>query len=450
MKVQGSKFLVVGLARTGLAAARFLASKGGIVTVTDLKTKTELKDEVELLSGSKVKLELGRHVQRSFTESDYIVLSPGIPRSIKPLEAAVKAGVPVISDVELASLLTRTPIIAVTGTNGKTTVTSLIGEIIEADGQTSFVGGNIGNPVSEYLASNKRTNHLVLEVSSFQLESTDKFKPKVAVLLNLAEDHLDRYADYEEYVQAKARILRNLSEKDIVVANYDDRRVRELVSGLEGPTVLYFSAVNKDVMGAYIERNSFFLRLSEDAEVEEYPLDKRKIRGIHNVENMMAAAISCRMSGISKEAVLKSIETFRGVEHRLEFVKRKCNVYFYNDSKGTNVNSMMKSINSFQEPVILIAGGKDKGCDFTPLIPTVQNKVKSLILVGEAKERINRSIGDHAETYLVGTFDEAVFMAYQKSRSGDVILLSPGCSSFDMFRDYEHRGRRFKEIVDMF
>ena len=456
---KGMKALVVGLGRSGVSATKLLVKKGIRTTVTDELNKTDLKPSLDALEGVSFKSELGKHVLKSFTDSDFIVVSPGVRLDIKPLQQAVKSGVPVISELELASQFIHEPLIAVTGTNGKTTTTSLIAAMIQEGGKTAFLGGNIGTPLSEYAARREKCDFVVVEVSSFQLDATFSFKPHVAVYLNFAPDHLDRYENYEAYLQAKMRMISQMSEEDFVVANLRDQKMISLMTGCK-PKVLHFTSDSRKQIPSPFSES--FHGMTFESVIGELHLHTQRwkdhafdvkgslLRGVHNRENIMAAILASKLAGIHNEAIQRVIKTFKPLPHRMEFVARKNQVLFINDSKGTNIHSLIRSLQSFAEPVILIAGGKDKGEEFDPLAPYVRRHVKNLILVGEAKEKLNRAVGDSTETFLVGTFEEAIYLAYQKSRSGDVVLLSPGCASQDMFKNYEERGEVFKRIVNTF
>jgi UDP-N-acetylmuramoylalanine--D-glutamate ligase len=450
--------LVVGLGRSGVAATKLLCKKGYKVTVTDELNKTDLKDALEALEPYEFKAELGKHVLKTFSEQDLIVVSPGVRLDIKPLQHAEKANVPIISEIELAAQYISEPIIAVTGTNGKSTTASVIAEMIRAGGKTVFLGGNIGTPLCDYPLKREKADWVVVEVSSFQLDTCRQFKPHVAVILNVAPDHLDRYPSFEEYAASKIRLQMNMGEEDYVISNLRDAKLQTLLAGTKAKTLHFTSdpvakwspAVAEKFQGAYLATGTSLQLKASRWKDHLYPVADSALRGIHNRENMMAALLAAKLAGVSNEAIQKTLTTFKPLPHRMEFVGRKNSVFFYNDSKGTNVHSLMRSLESFNEPVILIAGGRDKGEDYGPLAPSIRRHVKNLILVGEAKEKLNRAIGDFSETFLVGTFEEAVYLAYQKSRSGDVILLSPGCASQDMFKNFEERGDYFKKIVATF
>jgi UDP-N-acetylmuramoylalanine--D-glutamate ligase len=444
MDLHGKRVLVVGLARTGIATAKFLKTKGSLVTTTEVQPREEMKEAVEELKGIGISMEWGGHQIETFLKQDIIVVSPGVDLSIHPIQKAVGQGVRVISEIELAYSFIRVPIIAVTGTNGKTTTTLLIGAMLKEDGKKVGVGGNVGEPLVLFTNGKDRWEVLVVEISSFQLEAIEDFRPRISVLLNITEDHLDRYSRYEDYIDAKMRIFANQNSEDWAILNRDDPIMTRYRAKVKAKKVL-FSLREKLDEGTFSNGQSISLRLGR--EVEEYSLSKTPLKGIHNVENMMAALTAARVFGCSKKAVQKVLNRFEGLEHRLEFVREIEGVRFYNDSKGTNVGSVVKSLQSFSEPVILIAGGKDKNGDLSPLKELVRERVKYLILMGEAQERMARELGGQTDTVLAKTMEEAVSLARQKAKGGEVVLLSPACSSFDMFKDYKERGRVFKEEV---
>ncbi len=455
---KGMKALVVGLGRSGVAATKLLCKKGVKVIVTDELNKSDLKEALEALDGYSYHAELGKHVLKNFSEVDFIVVSPGVRLDIKPLQHAEKTKIPIISELELACQFISEPIIAVTGTNGKTTTSTLIAEMIQAGGKTAFLGGNIGVPLSDYASRRDKCDYVVCEVSSFQLDTTFSLKPHIAVFMNLAPDHLDRYASYDAYIQAKLKLKLNMTEEDYVIANLRDQKLMGLLSGCPAKQ-LYFTSDSllktpahhvEKFQGAYLETPTTLHLMASRWKDHTFDVKPALLRGLHNKENMMAAMLAAKLAGVTNESIQKVLVSFKPLPHRMEFVARKNQVLFYNDSKGTNVHSLLRSLESFNEPVILIAGGRDKGEDYGMLGAAIRRHVKNLILVGEAKEKLNRAIGDFSETFLVGTFEEAVYLAYQKSRSGDVVLLSPGCASQDMFKNYEERGDYYKRIVNTF
>jgi UDP-N-acetylmuramoylalanine--D-glutamate ligase len=444
MDLRGKKVLVVGMARTGIATAKFLQAKGSLLTTTELKPEEEMKEAVRELKGMGLSTEWGGHRTETFLKQDLIVVSPGIDLIMDPVQKAIRHGVRVISEIELAYHFIHVPILAVTGTNGKTTTTLLLGEMLKEDGRKVGVGGNVGEPLILFADGGDRWDVLVAEISSFQLEAIEDFRPRISVLLNITEDHLDRYPSYADYIRAKVRIFANQNSGDLAILNKDDPIVMQYGGKVRSKKVT-FSMNEKPDQGAFSDGQGISLRLG--GKEEEYSLTKTPLKGVHNVENMMAALTTARSFGCSKKAVQNVLDRFKGLEHRLEFVREIEGVRFYDDSKGTNVGSVVKSLQSFSEPVILIAGGKDKNGDLSPLGELIQKRVKHLILLGEAKERMNRELGGLTNTVMAKTMEEAVSLARQKAKAGEVVLLSPACSSFDMFKDYKERGKVFKEAV---
>jgi len=442
--LNGRRVLVVGLARTGLATSKFLKAKGSIVNTTEMKPKEEMKETVLELEGMSIPTEWGGHRTETFLKQDLIVVSPGVGLNIEPIQKALKKGIQVMSEIELAYHFIRIPIIAVTGTNGKTTTTLLIGEMLKQEGKRVGVGGNVGEPLILFADGGDRWEVLVVEISSFQLEAIEDFRPRFSVLLNITEDHLDRYPRYEDYIEAKVRIFTNQNSGDVAVLNRDDPIVMKYGAKVKAKKV-FFSLKERLDEGAFSRDQWILLRLG--GKEEDYSLTQTALKGVHNVENMMAALTTARIFGCSKKAIEAALGRFAGLEHRLEFVREVEGVRFYNDSKGTNVGSVVKSLQSFSEPIVLIAGGKDKKGDLTPLRELIQSRVKHLILIGEANERMGRELGELTDMAMAKNLEEAVLLAYQSAKRGDVVLLSPACSSFDMFKDYKERGKVFKEAV---
>jgi UDP-N-acetylmuramoylalanine--D-glutamate ligase len=452
-KFKGKRVLIVGAKNTGAALAKFFHSQGAKITISDTKTREQLGQTADMLEEYEPQWDLGGHSAKAVSNQDLIVLSPGVNPHDKALEPARQKGIPITGELELASTLITQPIIAVTGTNGKSTVSKLIYEFLNESGVESWLGGNFGTPLIEFVSQKSKAKVLVVEVSSFQLDTIDTFKPHHAVLLNIAEDHMDRYRSMQDYVTSKKRLFRNANLESTAILNADDSLVLDCARDpmVQRSKLNYFTKRTgfeeqiRRIGGAVNQGKD--VRVYVDGNLETYSVSHMKMRGKHAIENVMAAILAARPYGAKPDAIQKVIDNFAGLPHRLEFVRRKGGVEFYNDSKATNVHSVLRALEAFDEPIILIAGGKDKGVDFMPLTGPVQKKVKNLILVGEAKERLNRIIGDFSETFIIGTFDEAVLLAYQKSRSGDVILLSPGCSSYDMFENFEERGNYFKELI---
>ena len=445
MELKSKNILVVGLARTGAATVQFLVRRGAKVKASDAKTAAELAPFLEPLRGLPVEFELGGHTESFFSDSDLIVISPGVPLDLPPVVKARAKGIPVIGEVELAFRFLRRPLIAITGTNGKTTTTTLVGEMLKGSGKKVFVGGNIGNPLIAYVEGPQDEDWVVAEISSFQLEAVGDFRPKISALLNLTEDHLDRYETFEDYAAAKERIFARQKKEDYALLNADDPLVSARVPGLE-PQVLLFSARRAVPFGSYLTPEGIIFQ-GLNGTRERFDLGRIRIKGAHNLENLMAAIAVAKMCGCPREALQRVMDEFPGIEHRLEWVRRLDGVSYFNDSKGTNVGSVVKSLQSFREPVILIAGGKDKGGDYGPLKGLIAERVRGLALIGEAKERMFSALGGLTESARLGSLEEAVRWARSKARSGEIVLLSPACSSYDMFTNYQERGKRFKEVV---
>lgn len=403
-----------------------------------------MREVWEELRSWEIEIEWGGHSIEHFLRQDLIVLSPGVDPNIEPVQEALKKGIPVISEIELAYHFLKAPLIAITGTNGKTTTTLLTGEMLKEEGKRVGIGGNVGEPLILFADGKEPWEVLVVEISSFQLERIEKFRPRCAVLLNITEDHLDRYPNYNAYIQAKLRIFENQTIEDWAILNRDDPVVMSSLDKIFGKK-LFFTMGKAIEEGAFSNGEEIFLRIHSIE--ERYSLKETPLKGVHNIENMMAAILAARLFGCSPRTIQNVLKRFQGLEHRLEFVREIGGVRFYNDSKGTNVGSVVKSLQSFSEPVILIAGGKDKKTDLSPLKDLIQKRVKRLILIGEARERMAQELGSFTETIKAESLEEAVTLAYQTSKPGDVVLLSPACSSFDMFKDYRERGNIFKELV---
>ncbi len=455
-KFKGKRVLIVGFGKSGVATAKYMSKQGAKITVTDMKQKSELADSVQACADLKIEYELGKHNSKTFQTAELIVVSPGIPLNIKVLDEAREKNIPITGELELAINALKEPLITITGTNGKTTTTMLIGEMFKADNKTVYVGGNIGQPLLDYVTEGLKCDAVIAEISSFQIDLLEKCTPATAVFTNLEEDHLDRYSDMSTYVSSKKKLLNFCDKNSYVVLNHDDPNIKDFSNDNQGK-LIWFTKKNpiqiggpfaENFSGAYYNSTSRQIIAKVLGREETYDLTQFRLLGDHNKENLLGAICAARAMGINPKAIQTVINTFKGVPHRLEFIRKKDGVYFFNDSKGTNVMSVKRSLASFvNNPIILIAGGRDKNGDFTVLGDLVKKRCKTIILLGEAKEKINRAVGDLAETYLVGTFEEAVLLAYQKSRSGDIILLSPGCSSYDMFRNFEERGDYFRKLV---
>ena len=441
----GKSVLVVGLGRSGLAASEVLRRYECSVTATDTSLKSDLNPEARALEEQGVRLALGGHDPALLKGKELIVLSPGVPRAIPLIQEALKQGIPVLSEIEIAWELARAPIVAVTGTNGKSTVVTLLGKIMAAAGFETAVAGNIGIPLCAVAESVPPDGVIVAEISSFQLESVEKFHAKVAVLLNITPDHLDRYPDVESYTAAKARVFANQTPSDFAVLNADDPAQKVFAATL-GAKILSFSFTERKVQhGAFVRGTSFWFRDSA-GEWEITGVDDVPLKGPHNIANVMACVCASAAAGVRPEQMKRPIEEFRGLEHRLEDVAEIDGVAFVNDSKATNVDSMKYALLSFERPVVLIAGGKDKGGNFCKLAQLASQKVKALVLIGQAADKI-KSSWPSVKSSKAGSMEEAVATGLRLSSPGDVVLLAPGCASFDMFKDFEHRGRVFKEAV---
>ena len=444
MELLNKKILVVGLARTGVAVARFLTAQGARVTITDMKDEATLAPFLDQLADQDIDYELSKHERHSFLMADLIVVSPGVPMDIKPLLLAKAQRRPIISEIELAARFLTAPLVAITGTNGKTTTTTLTGEIFAACGFKTFVGGNIGNPLIELVTSGEAVDRVVVELSSFQLEGIVDFRPQVAVLLNITEDHLDRYATYQEYIDAKLRIFENQTSEDYAVLNMDDPLIAAHACKMKA-RVVPMSQRQEFTQGIFYRNGSIVYRW--EGREELFATASFRLKGVHNIDNIMAALASTLLMGCDAGQALAAVEAFAGLPHRMEFVREVHGVAWYEDSKGTNVGSVVKSLESFDSGITLIAGGKDKGGEYTPLADLVTERVSHLILIGEAKERMHNALGSLTDTHLVDTLDDAVRLAHRLTSPGGVVLFSPACSSFDMFKNYEERGERFKSLV---
>jgi UDP-N-acetylmuramoylalanine--D-glutamate ligase len=444
MDLNGKNILVVGLARTGVAVARFLVAQGARVTVTDMRDEEKLAQFLEELSDLEIDFELGRHVPHSFLMADLIVVSPGVPMDIKPLAMARSQKRRVVSEVELASWFIEAPMIAITGTNGKTTTTTITGEIFRGCGFETFVGGNIGRPLIELVSSGEPVQRVVVELSSFQLEGVESFRPQVAVLLNLTEDHLDRYENFQQYIDAKLRIFENQTAEDFAVLNLDDPLVAACAPKLKA-RVFPMSRLQELEEG--ISYRDGFITFAHNGKVLRFGTAGFRLKGVHNLDNIMASLAATLLLRCDGDCAYQTVSSFKGLPHRMEFVAEIAGVSWYEDSKGTNVGSVVKSLESFDSNITLIAGGKDKGGSYEPLAPLVAERVSHLILIGEARVRINEALGSLTDTHLVSSLEEAVALSRALTTRGGTVLFSPACSSFDMFKDYEERAERFKALV---
>jgi UDP-N-acetylmuramoylalanine--D-glutamate ligase len=444
MELNGKRVLVVGLGKSGVASALFLKKHGARVAVSDTKSGDELRNEIPVLLDNGITVETGGHGERTFRGQDLIVVSPGVPVDAPPLKQARSLGESVIGEIELAAQFLPGPIVAITGSNGKTTTTTLTGEIMTAAGFPTLVGGNIGTPAISLAERARPETVIVLEVSSFQLETIQTFRPKVAVVLNVTPDHLDRHRTFEVYVDAKARLFENQQASDFAVLNADDPTCVSMGTRTQAQ-VFWFSRHDEVQRGAWVRDGKILFRdakgQSEILQVSEIPL-----KGAHNLENVLAAVCASTLMGCAPEKIRQAVRDFKAVEHRLEFVATIRGVDYYNDSKATNVDATIKALESFPANIHLILGGKDKGSDYTVLNDLLRQRVKRVYTIGAAAAKIESQIKGpevvHAET-----LENAIRKANAVAQSGDVVLLAPACASFDQFKSYEHRGKVFKEIV---
>jgi UDP-N-acetylmuramoylalanine--D-glutamate ligase len=453
MQLQGKRVLVVGLQRSGVAAARFCATRGAKVTVTDKAPEARLAAPIARLAGCAT-LEVGGHVLGSFTGADLIVMSPGVPE-LDETRAARAAGVEVIAEIELAYrfLHPEAVLIAITGTNGKSTTTSLTGAICAASGMPTFCGGNLGNPLIEAIdgPANRAGGYVVAEVAGFMLETCTSFRPKVAAGLNITEDHLDRYGTMDVYASMKNRVFRWQTADDHAIANAEDARV---VAGARASAANYwaFSSAHEVPAGAFLDRakSELVLRLGNGRSEERYPTSDLVIVGTHNMENALVSYLAARLAGVAPDAVRAAARAFRPLPHRMELVGEEGGVNFYDDSKGTNVGAVAAALDGFPRPVVLIAGGKDKGGDYGPMIAALERCARAVVLIGEATPIIEAAFakaGVKFPTVRAGDMHDAVRVARAHAQPGDAVVLSPACASYDMFQNFEHRGRVFRDAV---
>jgi UDP-N-acetylmuramoylalanine--D-glutamate ligase len=446
LNYNGQKILVVGLGKTGMAMVSFLLRQGAQVFVSDSRELPEIEKMVSPFKGVGPPLivEGGGHSISFFLQADLVVVSPGIPLDLPALTAVEQKEIPVIGEIEVFAGFSRTPVVAVTGTNGKTTTTALLNEMLVNSGKKTFLGGNIGRPLMDYILNGEDKEIVVAEISSFQLDTTTSFSPRVGLLLNITEDHLDRYPNYQAYIDSKASLFRNQTENTPAVINWDDPICRSIGERLSGP-VYYFSRTRQVSQGAFFDQNQVIVLLGPHREV--YDLKGFLLPGIHNQENALAAILGARLMGATPAAISRTLLTFKGFGHRVQPVGEIKGIQFIDDSKATNVGAVVKALEGFNQPILLIAGGRDKGGDYLPLKELIHTKVKLLVLIGEAREKMKKQLGLLTKTELAETLEEAVLRAFQQALSGDVVLLSPACSSFDMFRDYVHRGDVFQKTV---
>jgi UDP-N-acetylmuramoylalanine--D-glutamate ligase len=447
MELKGKKVLVVGLGKSGLAAALFLRRRGAHVTVSDLRSAQALSKEIPSLLEAGILVEAGGHGLLTFRRQDLIVVSPGVPLNTPELVQVRNLGLPIIGELELAARFLKGDVLAITGSNGKTTTTTLCGEIFNASGLKTLVAGNIGLPVIETVDQSAAGAWSVLEVSSFQLETTESFHPTVAVILNITPDHLDRHGTFKNYVAIKEKIFANQTADDFLILNGDDPVAQQAASRAKSQ-VLWFSRSKIVRRGTFLMNSMVMFRASEQASpIPVLPLADISLKGDHNIENVLAAVCAACVANIPAEVIARAVASFHAVEHRLEFVAAIHGVDYYNDSKATNVDATAKAIASFPGNIHLILGGKDKNSDYTQLNPLLRERVKAVYTIGSAAEKIEGQIAGVTRVVRAGTLEAAVNQAAGAAVAGDVVLLAPACSSFDQFENYEHRGKAFKQAV---
>lgn len=447
--MKGKHVLVVGMARSGVAAAQMLAERGALVRISDRKTDRELGEQLKELAREGVEWRLGEPSETLVEGMDLVVVSPGVPLTHPVFSQAKALGVPVVGELEMAYRMSQGRVLAITGTNGKTTTTTLVGEIFKNAGKQTYVVGNIGYPYSAIANRTKPEDVVVAEVSSFQLETIDKFHPMISAVLNVTEDHLNRHGTMQEYLHLKARVFENQTRGDYLVLNYDDQAVRAMAQEAQCG-VLFFSRTQKVPRGCFVEDGTIVYG-SPDAYRAVCRAAEVKIPGPHNLENALAAAAIAMAAGVPAPVIRHTLRTFQGVEHRIEFVRELDGVRFINDSKGTNVDSVLKAIDTMQQPTVIILGGYDKHTDFGPLCQAmVCGNIERAVLIGQTAPQLARQLDEagFADYQHAGSdFEGAIRAAFEAAQPGYNVLLSPACASFDMFGDYEQRGAEFKRIV---
>jgi UDP-N-acetylmuramoylalanine--D-glutamate ligase len=447
VELRNKRVLVVGLGRSGMAAARFLRARGAQVTVSDSRPAAALAHEEAALLEQGIFVESGAHGLLTFLRQDLIVVSPGVSVETKELVLARGHGTPVIGELELASRFLQGKIVAITGSNGKTTTTTLVGEIFKAAGLPTLVGGNIGLPVIELVAQSTPETWSILEVSSFQLETVEQFRPQLAAVLNITPDHLDRHGSFENYAAAKARITAQQTAEDALVLNGEDKPT-QMVAAKTAARIFWFSGRRPIKQGAFVHGESVLFLAAEGGRPEPIlPLAEIPLKGAHNVENVLAAVALARLAGIDASTIRRAVADFKAVDHRLQLVRVWRGIEFYNDSKATNVDATIKALESFAGGVHLIMGGKDKDSDYTALAPLIRERVRAVYTIGSAAEKIERQLAGTVKIVSSGTLASAVPAAAQAAQAGEIVLLAPACASFDQFENYEHRGRAFVELV---
>ena len=447
MELKNKRVLVVGLGRSGLSAAMFLRDRGARVTVSDTRSAAALAKEIPALLEAGIMVESGGHGLLTFRRQDLIVVSPGVPLETPEVAQAKAFGTQVIGELELASRFLDGSVVAITGSNGKTTTTTLLGKIFMDAELPTQVGGNIGLPVIDLIAQSRPETWNVLEVSSFQLETVEEFRPKIALVLNVTPDHLDRHKTFERYWAAKARITARQQADDFLILNAEDVNAQKIAAKTQAQ-IFWFSGRRPVKRGAFVHGESVLFLAKEGGRPEPIlPVAEIPLKGAHNVENVLAAVCAARLAGIDAETIRAAVKTFQAVEHRLELVRVRHGVEYYNDSKATNVDATVKAVESFTGRIHLILGGKDKDSDYAQMAALLRNRVLAVYTIGSAAEKIERQLEGVVKMVQAGTLDAAVTLTAEAAAGGDTVLLAPACSSFDQFDNYEHRGRAFREAV---
>ncbi len=448
MEITGKNVLVFGSGISGIGAAGLLEERGASVTLYDGNDKLDAEEiRGKMKDGAKADIVLGEFPEELLTKLDLVIISPGVPTDLPIVNRMREAGIPVVGEIELAYELGKGEVLAITGTNGKTTTTALLGEIMKAVYDSAFVVGNIGIPYTNVVDETRDDSVIVAEMSSFQLESIVDFRPRVSAILNITPDHLNRHHTMEAYIQAKKNVAINQTAEDTCVLNYEDEVLREFGETLQ-TKVLYFSSKRKLDKGIYLEDGNIIYRNPDECLVCN--VKELKLLGVHNYENVMAAVAMAAAYGVPMDSIRKTIKEFAGVEHRIEFVAEKNGVAYYNDSKGTNPDAAIRGIQAMNRPTYLIGGGYDKQSEYKEWIESFDGKVKKLILIGQTREKIAKEAEEcgFTDVMLLDTFEEAVLTAAKLAEPGEAVLLSPACASWGMFKNYEERGDKFKEIVN--
>lgn len=446
MDIRNKKISIIGAVRSGIGAAKLAKKLGAIPFVSDSGSEEKLKSSVELLKNAKIDFEIGSHSDKVFN-CDFMIVSPGVPSNADVIKKANQKGIRIISEVEFSSWFCKASIIAITGTNGKTTTTSLCGYLFNECGAKSFTAGNIGLAFSEIVLDAEKDEYVSLEVSSFQLDLIDTFKPKVAMILNITPDHLNRYENsVEKYAKSKLRIFENQDGTDFLILNKDSELLNQYFKNAKSQ-LFYFSTTKKVSNGCYLDNQELVFVRNDKVEFS-CSVSDIFIQGEHNIQNAMAVIIAAKLFDLENEKIIKALKSFQGVEHRLELVREIEGIKFVNDSKATNVDSVIVALKSFNDPILLILGGQDKGNDYTMIEQLVLDKVKKIYAIGSSADKVFNFFHKKVKTEIKKDLDDVINTALSEGRSGDVVLLSPACASFDMFDNYEHRGKVFKEIVN--